>query len=201
MDIKRILLLAELLCAASCQPKIYSFTAMPRAVYRRDSVHLDWKVRGRPTMQYIGSSQANPPGDSLHLLVFRLVDNLGRKDPARQTREVYLLDEESRSFLVMRMDSLSVGKDTLIGVGPNDPDRWEGVAIRSLQSLSDRPLLITHAGRTALLADTAARLEAWNGLPFGGDWEIRTALTAAEKKDHGSLPTKIRLRTYLIPAK
>jgi hypothetical protein len=194
MHIKRILFLAGVLCASSCQPKIYSFTAMPKAVYRRDSVHLAWKVRGRPTIQFIASSQANPPGDSLHLLAFRLIDSLGKKNPARQTREVYLLDEESRSFLVMRMDSLSAGKDTLIGVGPNDPDRWEGVAIRSLQSLSDRPLLITHAGRTALLADTAGRLEAWNGLPFGGDWEIRTALTAAEKVNHGLLPTRIRRR-------
>jgi len=201
MHIKRILLVTGVLWAASCQPKIYFFTATPKAVYRRDSVHLDWKVRGRPTIQFIGSIQANPPGDSLHLLVFRLVDSLGKKNTTRQTRDVYLLDEESRSFLVMRMDSLSLGQDTLIGLGPNDPDRWEGVAIRSLQSLIDRPLLITHAGRTAVLKDSTARLEAWDGLPFGGDWEIRTPLTAAEQRDHRLLPTKIRLRTYLIPAK
>jgi hypothetical protein len=201
MRITRILLLAGGLCTAACQPKIYSFTAMPVAVYQLDSVHLDWKVRGRPMLQFIESSQANPPGDSLHLLVFRLVDSLGTRNPARQTREVYLLDAESRSFLVMRMDSLSVGQDTLIGICPNDPVRWQGMAIRSLQSLSERPLVITHAGRTAVLADTTARLAAWNGLPFGGDWEIRTALTAAERQDHRLLPTRIRLRTYLIPEK
>src|SRR4051812_26241439 len=100
-----------LLCA--CNPKIYSFTALPQAVWSKDSVQLHWSARGETSLLFDQLLQANPPGDSLHLLEFTLVAEKGSKPMAHQKRQVLLLTEQNRSVLVLRMDSLSQKGDSL----------------------------------------------------------------------------------------
>ena len=186
-----------LLCA--CHPKIYSFTALPQAVWSKDSVQLHWTARGKTSLLFDQLQQANPPGDSLHLLEFTLVAEKGNKPIAHQKRQVLLLTGQSHSILVLRMDSLSAKEDSLIAIGINDTLRWKGVAIQTVTADANRPLLVSHAGKTALLSGNSTVSAEWTNLPYSGPWEVKSPLSDAERNNHSLIPTRILLNVIIKP--
>jgi hypothetical protein len=196
-----IILTGMIFLFASCKPKIYSFQAEPSAVSNADSVRLQWKIRGRPTMMYDRVSMANPGGDSLQLLEFTLVAEKGNNDPAHAKRQIILLPEACKTILYVRMDSLSKNGDSLIAIGINDTIRWNDVVIADLSNTAFRQLMISHAGRSGVLEDGAMHDAGWKDLPYGGNWEIKSPLTEMEKKDHSKIPTRIELQVIIKPGK
>jgi hypothetical protein len=196
-----VLSLALIVVLNSCNPKIYCFTAEPAAVGSKDSVHINWKVRGKPTLMLDHIKIANPPADSLDLLEFSLYVKKGNKSPAHLKRQVTLLPDESFSVMVVRVDSLSPAGDSLVAVGINDSLRWKGVSISTIDNISNRALTIFHGGRTGTLPATSNNSDIWAGLPYADFWMIKSPLTEAEKKDHSLIPTRIPLKIKIQPTK
>ena len=57
----------------ACKPEIYSFSANPKIITERDSVHLTWDIHGKPELTFHQNKIAYSGGDSLQQLQFSLV--------------------------------------------------------------------------------------------------------------------------------
>lgn len=178
---------------AACKPRIYQFKATPPTSTGQDSVRLDWQIRGKASVLFSQKRIAQLPNDSINILEFKLVAHKAGIDSFR-TILVPVVSDMSIDQVVFRADSLS--GDTLVAAGIKDTLNWEHFVIEKLSAASPRNLTITHAGITALLADSAWST-AWQGLPYSGNWVIKSALTTAEKKDHHLIPNRVALKVVI----
>ena len=174
---------------ASCKPRIYSFRAAPATSTGRDSIRLDWEVRGKASVLFSRRVIAQPPNDSISILEFKLIVTKGNIDSFR-TIQVPVVSDLGRDRVVFSVDTL-VG-DTAVARGIKDTVRWKGYGIARVAGMAGRQLLITHEGVRALLIDTIPS-DAWLGKPYAGYWEIKTLLTEDEKKNHSSIPERLTL--------
>jgi hypothetical protein len=182
---------------AACKPRIYSFRATPATSSGTDSVRLDWKIRGQSSVLFSQRTIAQPPGDSIHILEFKLIAYRGKIDSFR-TIQVPVIGDLSGDRVVFSVDTL-VG-DTVVAMGLKDTVRWRGYGISQVRGMVGRDLMVTHGGVTAFLKDTVLS-DAWSGKPYGGYWKIRTVLTEAEKKDHSTIPDRLTVTVIVRSSK
>ncbi|MFL5809950.1 MAG: hypothetical protein ACJ749_10550 [Flavisolibacter sp.] len=192
-----LVVLISFVLLQSCKPRIISFTAEPTRVTSKDSVILKWKVKGKPLLMFDQVMQANPPADSMHLLEYTLYVTKGRKNAAHQKIQVLLLPAESQQALALRIESLVPSSDTAIARTFLDSSKWTGFIITSLSAVSNRTIVLSHAGQTGTLQDSSTKSETWRGKPYAGQWQILLPLTMQEKNDRGLIPDRVLLNVNL----
>lgn len=178
----------------SCAPKITSFTASPAAITKDDSVMLNWKIKGTPTLMYDQKKISRPGNDSLEVLEFTLSVEKGKKEKHIK-RQVSLVQNESTNNVVLATNTIN--GDTLIAEGIKDTALWSNFEIISVSSASRRTLLVLHANIPASLDSLGATSNAWEGTPYSGTWKIMTPLTEAERKDSTIIPGQLEIKALI----
>ena len=156
----------------SCAPNI-NFTASPAIITKGDSVLLNWKVKGKPTLMFDQRKISHPPNDSMEILEFTLSVQRGKKEKYIK-RQVSILPKESTDE---------------VGVITND---IKGDTL---------PLIILHAGRESELKDSEIPSNLLEGTRYAGSWKIMTLLSEAEKKDHSIIPDQLEIKVLISPIK
>jgi len=183
---------------SSCAPKITNFTATPATITKGDSVLLNWKIKGKPTVMFDQRKIAHPPGDSLDILEFILSVQKDKKVKYIK-RQVSLLPKESSDRVVLITNDLH--GDTLIAAGLKDTILWSEFEIISVSSLSARPVIVIHANKKSVLKNPEIPSDIWQGMPYGGNWQIMSIVTEEEKKDHSLIPNQLEIKVLIRPVK
>jgi hypothetical protein len=186
----KVLAIVLFFCAGvigSCKPRIYSFRPTPETSSGRDSIRLDWKVKGTASVQFSQRRIAQPPNDSVDVLEFKLIVHKGKVD-SFQTILVPVVGDLTRDFIVLDVGRLD--GDTAVATGVKDIGRWKGYVVNQLSGMAGRILIVTHAGISGVVRETALS-DAWSGKPYSGVWEIRSPLTNKEAKDHSTVPDSL----------
>lgn len=178
----------------SCAPKITSFTASPAAITKGDSVMLNWKIKGTPTLMFDQRKISHPGNDSLEVLEFTLSVEKGKKEKHIK-RQISVLPNESMDKVVLA--TTDVKGDTLIAGGIKDTALWSNFEVISVSSVSHRNLLVMHDNIQAALDSLGTTSNAWEGTPYAGTWKIMTPLTEAEKKDATIIPGQLEIKALI----
>lgn len=178
----------------SCAPKITSFTASPAAITNGDSVMLNWKIKGTPTLMYDQRKISRPGNDSLDVLEFTLSVEKGKKEKHIK-RQVSVLQNESMDKVVLATNDIK--GDTLIAEGIKDTALWSNFEVISVSSASHRNLMVLHDNIQAALDSLGTNSNALEGTPYAGPWKIMTLLTEAEKKDSTIIPGQLEIKTLI----
>ncbi len=181
----------------SCVPKI-NFTATPAVITNGDSVLLNWKVKGKPTLMFDQRKIPHTPNDSLEILEFTLSVQRGKKERYIK-RQVSVLPKETIDRVALITNEIK--GDTLIASGTKDSTLWAGFEVISVSTLSERPLIIFHADIESMLKDSEIGSNQWEGTRYCGNWKIMTLLTEAEKKDHSIIPDQLEIKVIIRPLK
>lgn len=176
----------------ACTPKV-SLTVSPSVISKGDSVFLNWKVKGNPTMMVDTRKIARPPYDSTEVMEFTLSAKKGKKEKYVK-RQVILLPGGSYDQLAFTVSGIR--GDTLIAGGTKDLTAWKNYQVITLASASKRPLYVTHEGRSGLIGYTASGI-LWQGLPYAGYWKIETLLTPEEKLNHSEIPGLLLIKAFI----
>ncbi len=182
----------------SCAPKITSFTASPAAITKGDSVMLNWKIKGTPTLMFDQRKIPHPGNDSLEVLEFTLSVEKGKKEKHIK-RQVSVVQNESMDKVVLATNDIK--GDTLIAGGIKDTALWSSFEVISVSSASHRSLLVMHDNIQAALDSLGNTSNAWEGTRYAGTWKIMTPLTEAEKKDATIIPGQLEIKALIRPFK
>lgn len=178
----------------SCAPKITSFTASPAAITKGDSVMLNWKIKGTPTLMFDQRKISHPGNDSLEVLEFTLSVEKGKKEKHIK-RQISVLPNESMDKVVLA--TTDVKGDTLIAGGIKDTALWSNFEVISVSSTSRRNLFVMHDNIQATLDSLGTTSNAWEGTRYAGTWKIMTLLTEAEKKDATIIPGQLEIKALI----
>ena len=186
-------------CWLGCQPKVFTFTATPRIITAKDSVHLNWRTRGIATMSFYQDRIAHPPGDSADALEFVLVATKGGKESAPFRQQVTVVAEQSRDALSFSLTGRD--GDTLLASGIKDTTLYAGFEIVAATGLSHRTIILSHNGVTAMLPDSGVTVTTLQGLPYDGPWSLKSPLTPEEKNKTAPIPNTLDALFTIKPIK
>ncbi|MEO6838567.1 MAG: hypothetical protein ABI185_09260 [Ginsengibacter sp.] len=182
----------------SCAPKITSFSALPPTITKGDSVTLNWKIKGKPTLVFDQRKIAHSGNDSLEVLEFTLWVEKNKKEK-HINRQISVLTEESMDNLIFATTDLK--GDTLFASGIKDTILWNNFEIISVSSASKRTLSVVHNNIQSQLDSSGVISNAWDGSKYSGRWKIMTILTDAEKKDSSIIPGQLEIKAIIRPLK
>jgi hypothetical protein len=183
---------------ASCKPKIYSFSASPRIITDRDSVHLSWLVRGKPELVFHQKKIRYFASDSLQLLQFSLVAAKGNSRTAPLLLEIKVLPLLYRDILVFPVTGRH--GDTLVASGIKD-SLYQDFKIESMASMSSRKILVEHGVYQTMLYDSGLRSKSFKDLDYSGPWKIQSLLTREEKENPRLIPDQFMISVFIKPKK
>ena len=182
----------------SCAPKITSFTALLPTITKGDSVTLNWKIKGKPTLLFDQRKMAHPGNDSLEILEFTLSVEKNKKEKHIK-RQISVLPAESMDNVILATTDLK--GDTLIATGIKDTLLWNNFEVISVSSASKRTLIVLHNDIRSQLESSGVISNAWDGSKYCGEWKIMTILTDAEKKDSSIIPGQLEIKAIIRPLK
>jgi hypothetical protein len=182
----------------SCGPKITSFTASPATITKGDSVFLNWKIKGTPTLMFDQRKISHPGNDSLDVLEFTLSVEKAKKEKHIK-RQISVLQKESTDEVVLATNELK--GDTLIAEGIKDTALWSGFEVISVSSASHRTLIVMHDNIQAELKSSGIASNVWEGTKYAGHWKIMAILTEAEKRDSTIIPGQLEIKVLIRPLK
>lgn len=195
-----VLMFILLVVAFSCKPKIDSFVTKSAGIETKtitsdDSLEIDWKVRGKPTLLFhelIDSSGLEPE----KFVELTLLVKKGKKEPARRLIIVQVLPPESSNTIVF--DEAIFTKDSIIFKGIKSPSRWGNFfLIKTVKSTMGRPWTVYHEGKKIELTRDSIPSSGLQGLNLAGPWEFRSLLTPEEKSDPGKAPVEVRIQAII----
>ncbi len=193
MLIKNLWLPASILIISSCSPKI-QFNASPPIITKGDSVFLNWKIKGEPTLMFDQRKIAHAPDDSLELLEFTLsVEKRGKTKYIK--RQITVLPAQSVDRVALF--TTDIKGDTLIAEGVKDSAAWKHFQIVSISSLSNDAFTVIHDGVTATIKNTDLPDGSWKNKNYAGDWIIMRQLSDAEKQDHSKIPGSLEIQVLI----
>jgi hypothetical protein len=176
----------------SCTPRIYSFTALPATITKDDSVKINWKVRGKPSLLF--HEKNNVDNEGTKFLEYTLVVRKKGIDSSRMI-QVIVLPGVSSDMIVF---ATTRNRDTLIADGIKNEQRWpDQFHIVSVASASNRDLEVTHSGKTAKLDAVGTPTGIFEGTTVKGTWELRSLLSETEKKDIRTAPSTLRIKIII----
>ena len=182
----------------ACSPEIYSFSANPRIVTERDSVHLNWSIRGKPELTFYQKKIAYSSGDSLQQLQFSLVAVKGESRTPPRLIELNVLP-----LLYRDVFGLSVSGrhgDTLVAEGIRD-SLYKDFKIESMVSVNGRKILVQRGMYRTMLYDSVTRSKTFRGLDYAGAWKFESLLTPEEKANPKLIPNQFVIAVYISPKK
>lgn len=182
----------------ACKPEIYSFTANPKIITNRDSVHLHWDIRGKPELTFHQKNIPYSGGDSMQLLQFSLVAAKGGSRSAPSLLELNVLPQLSRDLFVLTVTGRH--GDTLAATGIRD-SLYQDFQIESMVSVTGRKILVEHNTYQTMLYDSVTRSKTFRGVDYYGTWKFESLLTPEEKVNSKLIPTQFVIAVFIKPKK
>jgi hypothetical protein len=194
----RVCLLLLFITINACKPEIYSFTASPKIITDRDSVHLHWSIRGNPELTFHQKKIPYSDGDSLQLLQFTLVAEKGGSRSAPRLLELSVLPLLYRDLFVLPVTGRH--GDTLVATGTRD-SLYLDFQVESMTSVTGRKILVEHNTYQTMLYDSVTRSKTFRGVDYYGKWKFQSLLTPAEKENPKLIPNQFVIAVYIRPKK
>ena len=182
----------------ACKPEIYSFTASPKIITDRDSVHLHWSIHGNPELTFHQKKIPYSDGDSLQLLQFILVAEKGGSRSAPRLLELNVLPLLHRDLFALPVSGRH--GDTLVADGFRD-SLYQDFQIESMTSVTGRKILVEHNTYQTMLYDSVTRSKTFRGVDYYGKWKFQSLLTPAEKANPRLIPNQFVIAVYIKPKK
>ncbi|HET7002962.1 MAG TPA: hypothetical protein VFI33_16665 [Puia sp.] len=192
----RLFLLLILVSINACKPEVYSFTAHPKIVTEKDSVHLHWAIRGKPELTFHQKKVAYPGGDSLQLLQFSLVAEKGGSRSAPSLLELGVLPLVYRDLFVLPVTGRH--GDTLVAMGSRD-SLFQDFQVESMTSVTGRKILVEHNSFRTMLYDSVTRSKTFRGVDYAGSWKFQSILTPQEKANPKLVPGQFAIAVFISP--
>lgn len=192
----RVCLLLLFVTVNACKPEISSFTASPKIITDRDSVHLHWTIQGNPELTFHQKKVSYPGGDSLQVLQFSLVAEKGGARSAPRLLELSVLPQLYRDLLQLPVTGRH--GDTLVAEGIRD-SLYQDFQIESMTSVTGRKMLVKHGGYQTMLYDSVTRSKTFRGVDYAGVWKMESLLTPVEKKNPNIIPKQFAIAVYAKP--
>jgi len=183
------LLLLMIFFHISCSPKIYSFKPEQSTITQGDTIKLNWKTRGNPTLLVHEKTSINDPANikaDERLLEFIL--GFKNSDVYANTR---ILIRPQRPSDTLYFSPSEIKGDTLIAT--ENTVNEELYSIRSVRSALNRELTVWHAGKIITLPDNDTEVFLLNDTPIGGSWRVTLKMTPSELKDHKTAPSIFKI--------
>jgi hypothetical protein len=182
----------------ACSPEIYSFSANPRIITERDSVHLNWSIRGKPELTFYQKKIAYSGGDSLQQLQFSLVAVKGASRTTPRLIELNVLPLLYRDVFGLTVSGRH--GDTLVAEGIRD-SLYKDFKIESMVSVNGRKILVQRGMYKTMLYDSVTRSKTFRGLDYSGAWKFESLLTPEEKTNPKLIPNQFVIAFYISPKK
>lgn len=182
----------------ACKPEIYSFSASPRIITERDSVHLNWSIQGKPELTFYQKKIAYSGGDSLQQLQFSLVAVKGESRTTPRLIELNVLPLLYRDVFVLPISGRH--GDTLVAEGSRD-SLYKDFKIESMISVTGRKILVEHSSYRTMLYDSVTQSKTFRGVDYSGTWRLQSLLTPEEKANPKLLPNQFAIAVYISPKK
>ena len=194
----RLFLLLLLVTINACKPEVYSFTASPKIITDRDSVHLHWVIRGKPELTFHEKKIPYPGGDSLQLLQFSLVAEKGGSRSAPRLLELSVLPQLYRDLFALPITGRH--GDTLVADGVRD-SLYQDFQVESMTSVTGRKILVQHSTYQTMLYDSVTRSKTFRGVDYTGAWKFESLLTPEEKRNPTIIPKQFVIAVFIKPKK
>jgi hypothetical protein len=137
-------------------------------------VRIDFRTRGKPHLL-----ATNRSGTLADTTMYKIVAEKGGKEAFNQM-DVVTFSSDARPELSFDTDLL--GEDSLIAVGTASAAAWpEAVRLDEVTGISDRPIVVSHAGKEVLIEPRGAPSRGLRGLPVSGEWKLRSGLLPGEE--------------------
>ena len=189
---RRIFLVLALLTSVSCSPKIISFSVAPRRACPDDSIAVNWKVVGTPSV-----TVTKRGGLLADTLTYTLV--VQRHDKRKYARQDVIRFRAAQPETLVFV-TLPRGQDSLWCVDTLRAADWNSsLEIDTTASCSGRDIRLLHGGRDVLLRGDGSRSLALSGVGLEGRWELRSRLLPGEAMGDPvhSPPEKLRILVTL----
>jgi hypothetical protein len=182
----------------ACKPEIYSFTANPKIVTNRDSVHLHWSISGNPELTFHQKKIPYSSGDSLQQLQFILVAEKGGSRSAPRLLELNVLPLLYRDLFILPVTGRH--GDTLVADGIRD-SLYQDFQVESMTSVTGRKILVEHNTYQTMLYDSVTRSKTFRGVDYYGRWKLQSLLTPEEKVNPKLIPRQFVIAVFIKPKK
>lgn len=177
-----------------CSPSIHSFNVSPLTISEKDSIRVDYKVRGKPVLLIHEQKAPLQNENSTRYLELTLIAQKGNKEK-KQMVQVSVLPDEGQDFIDF---PCRLVQDTLIAAGEKSVARWGHLyVIKTISSASGRSLTVRHDGKIGSLDAEGTPSSTFRGSPLEGTWELRYYLKQAERTDRSSLPIDLKIQVLI----
>jgi len=175
-----------------CKPEITSFMVNPDRICGSDTVSITYQIDGNPTLAVVSRGVGSP--DTITYTI--TVEKCGKKVFARHDVLRWITSpEQSMVFMLTPL-----GRDSLVARDTLNDTTWSArMTISSVVSLSDRPVEVTHLGRSVHVENSGAVDGGLSGLAPTGVWELKSSLRAGEVMGdpQHSPPDRFKIRITL----
>jgi hypothetical protein len=183
---RRFANVALLLLLAACGPKIVEFNAAPRRVCAGDTVRMTFKTRGTPHLLAVRHGGAVADTTS-YILVAE-----ARGKRAYSPMDVVTFSPAARPVLAFDTDLL--GQDSLMARDTLRAETWPDVVrLDEIFAESERPMVVRHGGKEAIVTPGEEGSPAWQGMPVSGGWEVHARLSPGEVPGDPAHPPPLHL--------
>ena len=177
----------------ACKPAIRSFQVTPLVITGDQKVRIELDAKGTSALEF--NEHFSP--DSIQLLEFTLIATKAGKE-ARKTVQVQKL--KSLAPIDITFATSKLDGDTVIASGENNSNQWSRFQIVSVSTSMSRIITVVHSNRTAQLKSDASSSQDLAGTTAGGEWLLKTRLTASEKADSSKIPQELKIRAVIKPS-
>jgi hypothetical protein len=181
----------------ACKPEIYSFSANPKVITDRDSVHLNWSIQGKPELAIHQTKIGYSGGDSLQQLQFILVAVKGNSKSGPRVIELNILPHLYRDVFALPVTGRH--GDTLVAEGIKADSLYRDFNIESMSSVTGRKILVEHATYQTMLYDSVTRSKTFRGVDYSGAWRFQSLITPQEKENPKLIPNQFVITVFLSP--
>lgn len=188
----QLLLAAPLLiflAAAGCKPAVLAFTATPTDIRRGDTIHLEWKTRGKAHMTAQEIHLRRPP-DTVAAIEFLVTATKGGKTSAAQKQQVTIWPIMGREEVVLTLEDTAA--DMLI-YRTNKDASFQGFHILTLRDTAGIGVTVIHEDKVVTIQIPGQENTDMKGLPYAGNWELRIKMTPQQQQDRHTRPNRFAL--------
>lgn len=156
---------------------------------------LQWDAQGKLAMT-VEPAPSPPGGDACastgqEVLKLFLIAGKG-EDRDRKDLQIAFLRPDARE--PVKLDTNAMDGTDIVARGEKNLKLWKrGISIGTVSACDHRALVVSHAGKQAALAADGTPSPALEGTPLGGQWELRSALTATEQRVPSARPKRLAL--------
>lgn len=201
----RIVIALIVLFSVGCAPTITRFAVEPHEICPGTEVTTRWTTSGgrvsvttAPELRPIAIRTYRPQATTLFLLHVNPL--LGKAKSRESEVTVYAGSEGSSVVNISEIGFETECKNNrLVAAAERPASEWdERLTVDSIEIEEDRPVTVTHAGRSATLNEQAKKSDLFKGTLLSGTWSISMQLLSDEGCESGSNPSDLLVLTVSV---